>query len=359
MKRFQCLLLFALIIIGCKEKLGDTTIKSSFSMSESMLQTSKFVEVKREKIKTEMKFYGKITTDNNKLIEVFPIVGGNVVDVFVELGDYVEKGKTLAIIKSTEVAEFDKELANAENDYIVAQKNYKVVQDLFEGKLNSERDMAVAKSEMDKALNELNRIKEIYNIYSLKVGSIYEVKAPISGFVIQKNINKDMQLRSDRTDNIFDIAQIDEVWALANVNESDISQIKMGVNAEVKTISYPDISFNGKVDKIYNIIDPETKAMKVRVKINNADYKLKPDMMAIVRLYFDEDEEAECVPAEAVIFDKSKHFVMVFKDRYNVYTREITVIKVSGDKAFIKGKIKPGEKVFVKNQLLIYDELND
>ena len=156
------------------------------------------------------------------------MVGGNVTRVFVELGDYVHKGQVLATIQSTEIAGFEKELDDAQNDVLVAQNNLKVVQELHEGKLNSDRDVIEAKSQLEKAQSQLHRVQETYKIYNIKKGATYEVHSPLNGFVIQKNINQDVLLRNDRTDNIFDIAQINEVWAIANVNESDINQVKLG-----------------------------------------------------------------------------------------------------------------------------------
>jgi membrane fusion protein, heavy metal efflux system len=181
----------------------------------------------------------------------------------------------------------------------------------------------------------------------------------LSGFIIQKSINQDMLLRSDKSDNIFDIAEIDDVWAIANINEGDIGQVKLGIDAEVTTLSYHDKVFKGKVDKIYNIIDPETKAMKARVKLSNPDFLLKPEMRAAIKLTYQEDKEMVTIPSEALIFDNSKTYVMIFKDRKNIETRQVEVYRQVGDKAYITSGIAAGEKVLSTNQLLIYDALND
>ena len=334
-------------------------VNQTFVLSDTMLKTTTTATVINSQLKNELKFYGKITADNNKLIEVFPVVGGNVIKVYVELGDYINKGQVLATIRSTEVAGFEKEFQDAKNDVLVAQNNLKVAQELFEGKLNSERDVLEAKSVVEKAQSQLNRIQQTYKIYNIKPGSIYQVIAPMSGFIIEKKINQDMQLRSDRSDNIFDIAQIDDVWAIANVNESDIQQVKLGVDAYVTTLSYPDKVFQGKVDKIFNIIDPETKAMKVRVKLTNTGFLLKPEMRASMRFSYNEDKSMLTIPSEAVIFDKSKAYVMVFKDRYNIETRQVEVYRQVGDSTYITSGLKENEKVMTHNQLLIYDALND
>jgi cobalt-zinc-cadmium efflux system membrane fusion protein len=353
------LLPFLLLVACSHEKQPQAETNKTFVLSDKMLATSRMEAAQMEPLRNELGFYGKITADNNKLIEVFPVVGGNVTKVYVELGDYVKKGQLLATIRSTDVAGFEKELDDAQNDVVVAKNDLKVAEELYEGKLNAERDVVEARGQLDKALSQLNRIQETYKIYSIKKGAIYEVRSPLNGFIIQKNINQDMLLRSDRSDNIFDIAQIDEVWAIANVNESDIEQVKLGVDASVTTLSYPDKVLKGKVDKIFNIIDPETKAMKIRIRLANPDFMLKPDMRATIKLSFLEDRSMLTVPSSAVIFDNSKNFVMVYKDRHNIETRPVEVFRQIGDVTYLFSGVKEGEKVMTANQLLVYDALND
>ncbi|MBZ5856846.1 efflux RND transporter periplasmic adaptor subunit [Flavihumibacter profundi] len=358
--KYTVIFLSLLVLLGsCSPEQKKGQVVESFVLSDKMLSSTQMAAATIQPLKTELSFYGKITADNNKLIEVYPVVGGNVNKVFVELGDKVTKGQLLATIRSTEVAGFDKELDDAKNDVIVARNNLRVAQELFEGKLNTERDVLESKSLLEKAESQLKRMQETYRIYSIKQGATYEVRSPLNGFVIQKNINQDMQLRSDRTDNIFDIAEIDEVWAIANVNESDIDQVKLGIDASVTTLSYPDKLFTGKVDKIYNIIDPETKAMKARIRLRNDGFLLKPEMRATIKMSYASNREMIAVPSAAIIFDKSKSFVMVFKDRYNIETRQVEVFRQLGDVTYLASGLKEGEKVLTANQLLVYDALND
>jgi cobalt-zinc-cadmium efflux system membrane fusion protein len=346
-------------LCSCNDNKKKEETATAFVLSDVMLSTTQTAPAKTVPLKNELSFYGKITADNNKLIEIYPIVGGNVMKVNVELGDYVTKGQVLASIRSTEVASFEKDLIDAKNDVLVAKNSVKVAQELFEGKLNSERDVLEAKSQLEKAESQLHRINEVYSIYNIKKGAFYNVLAPISGFIIQKNINQDMLLRSDRTDNIFDIAQINEVWAIANVNETDINQVKLGEEASVTTLSYNDKVFKGKVDKIFNIIDPETKAMKVQIKLNNPDYLLKPEMRANIKLSYNEDKNMIAIPSTAVIFDKNKNFVMVFKDKNNIETRQVEVFRQVGDMSYISAGLKADEKVMTTNGLLVYNALNN
>lgn len=351
--------LASLSIASCKKEVENPETNTSFALSDAMLKTTTTAAAETQPVKNELSFYGKITADNNKMIDVYPLVGGNVVKVNVELGDYVRKGQVLATIKSTDIADFEKQSIDAKNDLLVAKNKLKVAQELFDGKLNSESDVFEAKSEVNKAQSQLGKIQETYKIYNIKAGSIYEVTAPISGFIIQKSINQDMLLRNDRSENIFDIAEISEVWALANINEIDINKVKLGIDANVTTLSYPDKIFKGKVDKIFNVIDPETKAMQARIKLQNPDFMLKPDMNANIKLSYSEGKSMIAIPSKAIVFDKSKNFVMIFKDRNNIETREVEVYSQVGDVTYISSGLKENEKVITNNQLFIYRALNE
>ncbi|MFN8292320.1 MAG: efflux RND transporter periplasmic adaptor subunit [Chitinophagales bacterium] len=348
-----------IVMISACGKTPKPATEQQFELSDTMLERTRFATAHTVKLRNELKMFGKIKADNNKLVEIVPVVGGYVTAVNVELGDYVEKGQTLAIIRSGEVAEYEREKLSAQSDVLLAEKNLQVARDLFNSKLTSEKDVIAAQKELEKAQAELKRITEVFSIYSLSNNAEYYVKAPISGFVVEKSINRDMQLRNDRSENIFDIAQIDEVWAVANVNESDIAKIKLGYEADVKTISYPDKVFVGKVDRIFNVLDPETRSMKVRIKMANKDYLLKPEMNCYVTLRYEENTSMIAVPAAALVFDKSKNFVMIFKDRKHIETRQVEVFRQVGDIAYIASGLSEGEKIISQNQLLIYDALND
>ncbi|MEO6303732.1 MAG: efflux RND transporter periplasmic adaptor subunit [Bacteroidia bacterium] len=315
--------------------------------------------VKKEQVKNQLKLFGKITADNNRLAQVYPIMGGSVLKINVELGDYVKQGQVLATVRSGDVAQLKKEKLDALSDLALAEKNVQVAKDLFAGKLNSEKDVIAAEKELEKAKSEIGRINEVYNIYHLKGGTIYDILSPIDGFVVLKDINQNELLRNDKSDIIFSIAQIDEVWAVANVNESDISRIKVGYDAIIQTIAYPDEVFKGKIDRVFNAIDPETKAMKAIVKIKNNDLKLKPEMNASISLNYLEGKELIAVPTGAVIFDKSKYWIMVFKSRNEIETRQVKIHNQTGEITYLTSGLNESEKIISKNGLLIYDALND
>jgi cobalt-zinc-cadmium efflux system membrane fusion protein len=87
---------------------------------------------------------------------------------------------------------------------------------------------------------------------------------------------------------------------------------------------------------------------------------LKPEMFAQVNIKSDESiDKMPAIPAAAIIFDKNKNFVMVYKDKCSIETREIEAAQTVGDVAYIKSGLQPGEKIISQYQLLVYDALND
>jgi membrane fusion protein, heavy metal efflux system len=352
--------LSAVSLAACTSSEGENTDEhKTFVLSDAMLKNVELDTVKSRTVNGILDLNGKIMADENRLAEIFPIVGGSVLAVNADLGDYVKKNQTLAVIKSGEVAEYDRELIDAQSDLLVAEKNLRVKQDLYESKLSSERELVAAQKEMEKAEAGLRKITETFSIYHFNEQSEYHLKTPISGFVIYKNINRDMTLPSGQSENVFTIAELDEVWTVANVYESDISRIKEGMDVTVTTLSYQGEEIAGKIDKIFNVLDPLTKTMRVRIRIPNPEFRLKPEMLAIVKAKYDEAKILPSVPSSAIIFDNSRKFVMIFKDRYNIETREVDTYKTADSTTWLNSGVKPGEVVISRNQLFIYDALND
>jgi cobalt-zinc-cadmium efflux system membrane fusion protein len=168
-----------------------------------------------------------------------------------------------------------------------------------------------------------------------------------------------MELRSDDPENLFTISNLDRVWVMANVYESDLANVHEGDPATITTLSYPDKVFRGHIDKIFNVLDPESKTLKVRVTLDNADYRLKPEMFANVSITYAGHDKRVTIPAKAVVFDKNRNFVVVVNRENHPIVREVDVYKSVGDKTFLSGGLAPGDRVVSTNQLLIYNALGN
>lgn len=99
--------------------------------------------------------------------------------------------------------------------------------------------------------------------------------------------------------------------------------------------------------------------MKARVELDNKDFLLKPDMRATIKVSYTENQNMITIPSDAIVFNKSKSFVLIFKDRNNIETRQIEVFRQLGDIAYIASGLSEGEKILTTNQILIYDALNE
>jgi cobalt-zinc-cadmium efflux system membrane fusion protein len=168
-----------------------------------------------------------------------------------------------------------------------------------------------------------------------------------------------MELRTEDISPAFIVGNLEEVWAMGNIYESDLSKIKVGYQAGVTTIAYPEKVFNGAIDKIFNLIDPESKVVKARITLANTNFELKPEMFADIKVAYEEPLKKTALPSGALIFDKSRYFVMVYHADNDIETREVSVYKDNGVTVYLNDGLKPGERVMTRFQLLVYDALND
>lgn len=349
----------AILLNSCDTKpVIATATATEFCLSDTLSSMIRVDTASLQEVQSALQLSGKVTFEDQRVFRIFPLVGGHVVQVKAELGDYVKKGQTLAVIRSGEVAEFEEQMMSARTNLLTAQKNLEVTQDMYEAGLVPERDLVMARQEKQNAEAGLKRIKEIFSIYSIGYGSEYVIKAPAAGFIVEKNVNTDMQVRSDNADNLFTISDMNAIWVLANVYETDIAKVKVGYEADVTALSYPGKIFKGKIDKIFNVLDPETRVMKVRVRLENTDFELKPEMFANVTVRYPENRTLLSIPADAVVMEKSRNYVTVYRKRCDIETREVQLYHTSGDKAYILSGLQEGEQVVSKHPLLVFQAYN-
>ncbi len=354
-------ILFTALIISlfsCSKKESETS-DAKFKLTETLSKQKELAEVTFETVQSEMMLTGKVSFNEDKVARVFPLAGGFVRDLNVELGDHVEKGQVMAIIRSPEIAGFAREGSAAQSQVHVAEKNAQVATELYKSGNISELELYNAEKDLDNARGELVRIQAVLDMYSAGDNSVYPIKSPVSGIIVQKNIALNMELRTEDISPVFIVGDLSDVWIMANIYESDITKIKEGYDAEITTIPYPDKIFRGKIDKIFSLMDAESKVVKARVTLKNPNLELKPEMFANVKINYIEPFKKLVIPSKALIFDKSRYFAMIYIADDTIETREVTVFKDNGTIAYIESGLKVGEKVMTKFQLLVYDALND
>jgi membrane fusion protein, heavy metal efflux system len=344
---------------GCQPKNEAKTSTARYCLSDTLAQTVRIDTARLKPVISELKLIGKITFNEDKVVNVFPLVSGRVLELKAQLGDYVQKGQMLALLQSGDIAGIDQDLVAAESNLRIAQKNLDVTEDMYKSGLTAERDVANARQEVQKAEGELNRVRQTLKVYGAgSNNATYTVRAPIAGFVVAKNITENMDVRADAQAQLFTISDLDKIWVLADVYETDIEKVALGMEAKVTTVSYPDQPLYGQVDKVFNVLDPQSRVMKIRVVLPNANYRLKPEMFANVALKFDEGQSQRlAVPSNAIVFDQNKNFVVVYKDKCQIEAREVQVYRVVNGTTYLSGGLSPGELVISRSQLLVYKAL--
>jgi cobalt-zinc-cadmium efflux system membrane fusion protein len=362
MKRETFLIgLFGVVLLAsCTPKKPDAPESKQVCISDSLQKMVTIDTAKTSTMKDELTLSGVVSSDDNNVVKVFPFSSGQVIEVKVSLGDKVSKGQTLAVMRSADVAGNYTDLSSTQSDVAVAKRQLDQAESLYKNGISSERDYTEAKENYNKAVAANRKVKQQLSINgggNTSENGTLVIKAPQSGYVVEKNITSGSFIRQDNSGSMFTISNMKDVWIWANVFESDISKVKTGYTAKVTTIAYPGKVFTGKVNEISSVLDPDNKVMKIKIALPNPDMLLKPEMFTNVVITNNENRQAVSVPAKAVIFDSSKNYVVVYNSKCDLKVREVSVIKTVDDISYISSGLNPGDRVVSKNQLLLYDSL--
>ena len=348
----------AFALQSCHHKTEASEKDTKFQVTDSLVNSLLIDTVKEAGAVSQITLTGSIAPDENKMVKIFPMVSGVVQDVHVQLGDVVQKGQTLAILKSAEMAAFNKDVVSSEADVRSLKRTYESTRDLYNSGLASQKDMESAQADYQKAQAEASRAKAVVSINKSN-GQGYELKTPISGFVVEKNVNNSMQVRADNSTNLFTIADLSTVYVLINIYESDISSVKAGDPVKITTLSYPDKVFHGQIDRIDNMLDPDNKVMHARVKIENPGNMLKPQMFANVVITGRAGSAGELpvINTRCLVFDNNKNYVLVVDGRAHIRIQEVQIAKTVSDHAYISSGIKPGDRLVAARQVYLFESL--
>lgn len=357
MKPFVIYLLpaaFGCLLSACGTNKAETR-KDGTAETDSLYRHVETAPAVFEQPSETIKLNGKIEPDESKQAKVYALASGKIKRVYVELGDYVKQGQVMAVLQSGEVAGIANDVSVAESNVELARRNMETQQSLFEGNLATRQEYLAAQLEFKKAQSELNRARQVAAITGGN-NAVYTLKAPISGYVIEKNISGNSEVRQDNNTNLFTVADLSTVWIIANVYETDIANIHLGDDVVVKTLSDPDKDYPGKIDKIYNVLDPANRTMKVRISMSNTGNELKPEMFATVKVKTAPGDSILSIPAKAMVMDNSKQYVIV-KKMGGLEIRPVNVLRRIEDRAFITG-LNEGDQVVTSSQVFLYDALN-
>ena len=348
-----------LLISSCGEKPVAKEERKTFTLVDSLYQVVKVTDVVMAQQTDAITLTGKVTFNDDNVAKLYPMVSGNTSGIKVMLGDFVQAGQALAVVRSSEMAGYNNDQISAETNLRIAEINLEKTKDMYKSGLASMPDSLNAAMTFAQAKSSLTRTNQILKLNGGGTKGDYVVKAPISGFIVEKNVNNNMTIRTDNGNSMFTISDLKNVWILANVYESNIDRVHVGDNVGVETISYPGKIFTGKIDKMMNVLDPTNKVMKVRIVLPNEAYTLKPEMFTSITVSNKLQTQAITIPASALIFDHSQYFVVLFKSKSDLTIAPVEIINTVGSNTYIAKGLKPGDKVIANLALQIYDQLNN
>jgi membrane fusion protein, copper/silver efflux system len=179
------------------------------------------------------------------------------------------------------------------------------------------------------------------------------IMSPASGYVVEKSVVQGTFIPEGAR--LYRIAQLDRVWVLADIFESDLPLVKAGQEAQIRPSSSPDRRFTGRVEIVYPTLGDETRTAKVRIPVANSDLALRPGQSADVTISVDLGERL-VVPKEAVLYTGPRRLVFVDLGEGKLRPQEITVgARGDDDYEVLKG-LKAGDVVVTSGNFLIAAE---
>jgi len=362
MNKFLSIVLLSSVFYAasCTEKKETKEETKKFVLSDTMSKMISIDTVSSSYIDDELTLSGEISFNENNVNKIFPRNSGQVVESKVTLGDHVHAGQVLAIMRSADVAGNYADLSSANADINITKRQMDNTENLYKNGIASEKEYIEAKQNYEKALAVKNKIQSIISInggHNSNAAGTYTLTSPIDGYIVEKKVNAGNFIRGDMGDYLFTISDLKNVWVNANVFEADISKVKEGYHVKVSTLAYPDKFFAGTIEKISEVLDPASKTLKVRIRLDNAEKLLRPEMFAKVIVTNTENRKATTIPSQSLISLNSKTFVVVFNSKSDMKIAEVSVLKSAGDKTYISDGVTPGQKIITRNQLLVFQQL--
>ncbi len=279
---------------------------------------------------------GYVNYDENTVHHIHTRVDGWIENLAITTkGDPVEKGQLLFELYSPT-------LVNAQQEFLTALRSGN---DLLR-KASRERITALGVT-----ANEIGRLEK-----ERVVRQRIPVYAGMAGVVAKLGVRHGMFVTP--SSEVMAIAKLDDVWILAEVFERQAAWVEPGQAVEVTLDYLPGATLHGTVDYIYPELDPVTRTLKVRLRFENTDGLLRPNMFARVLIHGSRTDEIVHVSNQAVIRGGSVNRVVVDLGGGRYQSKPVLLGIESGDRTAIRDGIKAGERVVTSAQFLIDSESN-
>ena len=304
-------------------------------------------KVESKPVNTELRFYGNVQVDERRQAYVQTRFAGWIRKVFADAtGNFIGKGQPLFTIYSPD-------LVSTEHEYLLAKKNSESLQQskvsgvasgaasLFSAAKERLLQWEVSPAEIEKLDQGRKAITDL------------TVNSPVSGYITQKNALPNMYVQPETM--LYTVADLSDVWVLAQVFQNDAGKIKPGDLAEVTVDAYPGRVFNGHVDYILPQVDMNTRTLPVRLVFPNPGLKLRPGMYVNVRAKLAMGRQL-VVPASAAFHSGTKNLVFVHSGEGSIEPRAVELGPQVGDEIVVTKGLKAEEQIVTSANFLIDSE---
>lgn len=308
------------------------TVKISPTVENNMGVRTEIV--KKDKLWRRIDTVGYVDFDENKISHIHLRTKGWIEKLLIKSeGERVKKGQLLFEVYSPE-------LVNAQEEYLQALRSG------HKGLSSASRERLEALGISVEQIKWLNKKR--------KASQFVKVFAKQDGIVAKLNVREGMFVMPQKE--VMSLADLSSIWLLAEVFESQADWVKKGQSAEVKLSYLPGREWKGEVEYIYPSLDPKTRTLKVRLRFDNKDEALKPNMFANVIIYGGAKREVIVIPREALIRTGNDERVIVSVGEGRFQPRDVTAGIESGEFIEIIKGVSVGDKVVTSGQFLIDSE---
>jgi membrane fusion protein (multidrug efflux system) len=276
---------------------------------------------------------------------ISPEMAGQIREIYVNEGDYVEKGRLLAKLNS-DITESS--IVDLESSLALATTVYEKQARLWEQGIGSEIQYLTAKNNKESLSQKLVTLKAQLDMAM--------VKSPVSGIVdVIYRKKGEMAMPGAQ---FMQIVNLEELYINADVSESYLSQVNEGETVKVEFPVYPDMSIDVPIYRKGNIINPNNRTFTIQLKLKNADHRLKPNLLSIINIRDFSADSAVVVPSAIIKQDITGSYIYTMQqagDKLIAKKKYVTPGQFYQDKTMVVEGIQPGQQIIVGG----YNEVSD
>jgi membrane fusion protein, heavy metal efflux system len=352
----------ALLVIGftaCKEKTKEAVAvqagdPNEVAITSALAENLKFGTPELTEVNGTLQVAAHVETDARRIAHVGSPVSGRILKLLVFEGQQVKSGAVLAMLHSTDLSDTQLALIKAASQQGLATAAEARAQQLVAadviGRAELERRRAELLQATTEAASRRTQLRglgmtegQIHHLEtSRKLSADYPIVAPRSGIVLKREITIGQVVQP--ADAAFTIADLSNVWIVANVPEEDGGLLHREMEVEVRVPALPQQKIKGHLSFVSPIVDPATRTVEVRMDIANPTGLLKPDELASMTFTGHTDRKLT-VPDAAVVREENKDYVFVQSAPQTYVLREVSLGEEGNDRRIVLGGVKAGEHI--------------